>query len=502
MPSVFNSKRSHIAMFFAQLSVFAACILVLSLAINPATPAGQNPTVKPVLALYEQKSEHKLQPLVRADQIDDAATILNSAEANAGTLVPDDNFVRQQWSLHNDPSIAGASGLFGSHEYLTSPAEVVVAVVDSGVMLEHEDLHFLPGYDFIHEPTVGNDGDGRDHDPSDPGDWVVSEDIAQQIVNDGCPTTASKWHGTAISGVISATANNATGIAGGSPSVSLLPVRVTGKCGGYVSDLIDGIRWAAGLDVDGVARNQHPADVINLSVGFPGSCSSAMQRTINDATDAGAVLVTAATNSSVNLDTEPYSPASCENIITVAATDRAGAITSYTALGQSVFMSAPGGTVTDGIITTQNDGKDFPNPESSYGYHYGTSIAAAHVSSTVANLLSYKPDLTQPQIEQLLSVSAIPTDFDPRCRSGECGEGRLDAYAAMELLAGNYLLDNELPELAAAAPVPLVATTAVTRDSVVTTTADEEDIWAGATDWYDFLLLVLLLTVRWRIKLK
>ena len=284
--------------------------------------------------------------------------------------------------------------------------------------------------------------------------------------------------------------------------MSLLPVRVTGKCGGYVSDLIDGIRWAAGLDVDGVARNQHPADVINLSVGFPGSCSSAMQRTINDATDAGAVLVTAATNSSVNLDTEPYSPASCENIITVAATDRAGAVTSYTALGQSVFMSAPGGTVTDGIITTQNDGKDFPNPESSYGYHYGTSIAAAHVSSTVANLLSYKPDLTQPQIEQLLSVSAIPTDFDPRCRSGECGEGRLDAYAAMELLAGNYLLDNELPVLAAAAPVPLVATTAVTRDSVVTTTADEEDIWAGATDWYDFLLLVLLLTVRWRVKLK
>jgi len=269
-----------------------------------------------------------------------------------------------------------------------------------------------------------------------------------------------------------------------------------------VSDLIDGIRWAAGLDVDGVARNQHPADVINLSVGFPGNCSSAMQRTINDATDAGAVLVTAATNSSVNLDTEPYSPASCENIITVAATDRAGAVTSYTALGQSVFMSAPGGTVTDGIITTQNDGKDFPNPESSYGYHYGTSIAAAHVSSTVANLLSYKPDLTQPQIEQLLSVSAIPTDFDPRCRSGECGEGRLDAYAAMELLAGNYLLDSELPELAEAAPVPLVATTAVTRDSVVTTAADEEDIWAGATDWYHFLLLVLLLTARWRIKLK
>jgi len=148
-----------------------------------------------------------------------------------------------------------------------------------------------------------------------------------------------------------------------------------------------------------------------------------MQRAIDDAVDAGAILVTAATNSAVDLDNEPYSPASCENIITVAATDRSGAVTSYTALGQSVFMTAPGGTVTDGIITTQNDGYDLPNPESTYGYHYGTSIAAAHVSSAVANLLAYKSDLTRPQIEQLLSVSAVPTDFDPKCRSGQCGQG-------------------------------------------------------------------------------
>ena len=509
MPTVFSSKRSHIVIFLAQATVLALCILAFTFAISPANLAAHKPTVKPVLALHQQP-DYKFRPPPGSDLGNDVSTT-NSPDSDTDKVESstfDDTFVKQQWSLHSDPTIAGASGLFGSQEYLTSATEVVVAVVDSGVMLEHEDLHFLPGYDFIHEPTVGNDGDGRDHDPGDPGDWVTKEDITQQAVSDTCPVTDSKWHGTAISGVISATLNNATGIAGGSPSVSLLPVRVTGKCGGYVSDLIDGIRWAAGLEVNGVALNQHPANIINLSVGFPGACSNAMQSAIDDAVNAGAVLVTAATNSAVNLDDEPYSPASCNNIITVAATDRSGALTSYTALGQSVFLSAPGGTFNDGIITTQNDGNDFPMPESSYGYHYGTSIAAAHVSSTVANLLSYKPDLTQSQIRQLLSVSATPTDFDPRCRSGECGQGRLNANDAMELLASDYLLENELPELEETleetASVQLAAAnnTAVAVDSVLATSTDDEDIWAGAIDWYNSLLLALLLTVRFRFARK
>ncbi len=506
MPPVSHSKRSHIAIFLAQACLLITCILIFTVVVSPAAFKTDDPTVKPLLALHHESPDPASLPLVRTGLFDDSSTETtpDSAAANGTRIVFDDTFATQQWSLQADPAIAGASGLFGSQEYLTAPTRVVVAVVDSGVMLEHEDLQFLPGYDFIHEPIVGNDGDGRDHDPGDPGDWVTNEDIAEQTVSDSCPVTASKWHGTAISGVLSATLNNATGIAGGSPFASLLPVRVTGKCGGYVSDLIDGIRWAAGLEVDDVALNQHPADVINLSVGFPGACSNAMQSAIDDAVNAGAILVTAATNSSADLDTEPYSPASCKNIITVAATDRSGALTSYTALGQSVFMSAPGGTVSDGIITTQNDGKEIPVPNSTYGYHYGTSIAAAHVSAAVANLLSYKADLTQPQIEQLLSVSATPTDFDPRCRSGGCGDGRLNANTAMELLAANYLLENELPEPVQAAAVQLAATssTAVAIDSVVTTTADDEiedDIWAGSADWYNLAIIALLLTVRIRI---
>jgi len=498
MPTVFISELSKIAIFCVKTIVLATPILTLLCLFNASKTATQNPTVKPVLALSEQKPDLRIQPPF-PDADDDPVTIPDAGTFDTThSTVPDDTYAQQQWSLHNNPSIGGASGLFGSQRYLVAPTEVVVAVVDSGVMLQHEDLHFLPGYDFIHEPTVGNDGDGRDHDPSDPGDWVNQEDIDLQTVSSGCPVAASKWHGTAIAGIISATADNATGIAGGSPAVSMLPVRVTGKCGGYVSDLIDGIRWAAGLEVKGVARNQNPADVINLSVGFEGRCSNAMQHAINEATDAGAILVTAATNSGANLDDTPYSPASCENIFTVAATDRAGSITSYTALGQSIFISAPGGTVSDGIITTQNEGSELPMQKSSYGYHYGTSIAAAHVSSAIANLLSYKPDLSKSQIEQLLSVSATPTHYDPNCRLGQCGQGRLDAFAAMELLATNYLLDTGRDSSAEGAPVQIAAANSLARDSLIETDPDDDDIWAGAVDWHSFALIALLVSLRLR----
>lgn len=500
MSPVLVSIRSQIALRCLKTLVLAAVLtvplLTLTAMTNDAQTAAQKPTVKPVLAASEQDVDLRLPPVIPGNLVNLPA----DASRTQQNKTPDDTFAQQQWSLHNNPSIAGATGLFGAQDYITGVSDVVVAVVDSGVMLQHEDLTFLPGYDFIHEPTVGNDGDGRDHDPTDPGDWVNQQDIEQQIVSAGCPIAASKWHGTAISGIIAAIPYNATGIAGGSPSVSLLPVRVTGKCGGYVTDLIDGIRWAAGLEVNGVATNQHPADVINLSVGFQGSCSNALQSAINDAVNAGAILVTAATNSTANLDSEPYSPAACENVLTVAATDRDGSITSYTALGQSVFISAPGGTVTDGIITTQNDGIDNSEPRSSYGYHYGTSIAAAHVSSAIANLLAYRSDLSFTQIKQLLSVSATSIDFDPNCRSGQCGQGLLNAYAAMELLASDYLLDDGTTDSGDNIPVQLAATssTASARDSVVTTAAND-DVWAGALDWYQFLAIVLLLSLRARI---
>jgi len=477
MHPVSSSKNLRFNTLLVKSCAMLLCCAIPGLIPGPH-PAQTTTLVQPVLATPSDP----VSPLTS----DDANTI--------STSMPDDRFAGQQWSFHSSGEYTGASGLFNAREFLAAPTEVVVAIVDSGVMLEHEDLNFLPGYDFIDDTSVANDSDGRDHDPGDPGDWVNRTDIDNQAVSSGCSIAASKWHGTAISGIIGATSHNATGIAGGAPSVAMLPVRVTGKCGGYVADLIDGIRWSAGLEIKGVADNPHPADVINLSVGFPGQCSNAMQGAINDAVDAGAVVVTASTNSAADLDNTPYSPASCENVITVAATDRAGSITSYSALGESVFMSAPGGTVTDGIVTTQNDGSELPLARSAYGSHYGTSIAAAHVSAAVANLLSYAPDLSRQRVEELLAMSVKSTAEDPRCELDQCGYGRLDAYEAMKLLADNSQL-QEAPaddeQFLEDVPVQLAATEPATVQSDAIVTSAFNDIGTGTLSQQAIVILFL-----------
>jgi serine protease len=140
-----------------------------------------------------------------------------------------------------------------------------VAVVDTGVRFEHPDLlavadggKLLPGYNMISNVTVANDGDGRDADASDPGDWITAAEANNHLgFFYGCtvlnPSTGkysaedSSWHGTQVSGIIAAITNNGIGMAGVGPSLRVLPVRVLGKCGGYDSDIIAGMRWAAGL---------------------------------------------------------------------------------------------------------------------------------------------------------------------------------------------------------------------------------------------------------------
>lgn len=456
-------------------------------------------------------------PVVQPMQASMTAQPAQITEDAVNTL-PDDPLAIQQWNHQSEQQFTGASGLFAAQSLVTSGSEVVVAIVDSGVLVNHEDLHFLPGFDFIDDPKVSNDGDGRDHDPTDPGDWVNNEDLTQQRVSENCSVAASTWHGTAMAGIIGATSHNATGIAGGAPLVALLPVRVTGKCGGYIADLIDGIRWSAGLTVEGVADNQNPADVINLSVGFPGNCSNAVQTAINDAVRAGSIVVTAATNSAASLDIEPYSPAVCNNVITVAATDRAGSVTAFSALGDAVTLSAPGGTIRDGIITTQNNGREAALPENSYGYQFGTSIAAAHVSATVATLLSYQPDLSKDQVEQLLRASATSTANDERCTTQSCGFGRLNADAAIQMLIANtpFEPDDLTDESITLSdePEPVVqtaqanntgtelnqpaatASTDLARDTVVSSITTGGSSGAGIADFRALLLLLFFSYIR------
>ena len=108
----------------------------------------------------------------------------------------------------------------------------------------------MPGYDFINDALVANDGDGRDNNPSDPGDWITAAENASGYFA-GCPISNSSWHGTHTAGTIGAASNNSVGVAGVNWNSKILPVRVLGKCGGYTSDIVDGMTWSAGLAVSG-----------------------------------------------------------------------------------------------------------------------------------------------------------------------------------------------------------------------------------------------------------
>ena len=236
-------------------------------------------------------------------------------------VVPNDTLFSSQWHLqapHTD-RVAGMN-LPAAWARITG-APIVVAVADSGVRLDHPDLagRLLPGRDLVSELDIANDGNGRDDDPSDPGDWVSVTDLDKPVFA-GCSTSHSSWHGTFIAGQIAAATNNSSGVAGLSWGAQVLPVRVSGKCGARLSDLLDGVRWAAGLPVDGQPLNPHPARIINLSFGGDAQCSPAYQETIDAATAAGALVVVAAGNGGGALKR----PADCQRVLAVASVQRDG----------------------------------------------------------------------------------------------------------------------------------------------------------------------------------
>lgn len=344
------------------------------------------------------------------------------------TMEPIRGSSRPLMLVPNDPryaSLWGMKGTWGINapaawNITTGVSSVVVAVVDTGITSHIEFTgRTVPGYDFIFDPLTAVDGNGRDNNPSDPGDW--------------CGPYASSWHGTHTAGTIGAAANNGTGVAGVNWSSKILPVRVLGKCGGYFSDVLDGMRWAAGLSVSGVPANTHPARVLNVSLGAYDSCSPTMQSAINQIVATGAVIVVSAGNSAANVT--DFSPANCNGVITVAATGSTGDLTYYSNYGTKVEISAPGGEMSfegdpNGILSSMNAGQTGPGADT-YAYYQGTSMAAPHVSGVASLLFSVNPNLTPAQVLQIIqgSAKAFPGGV---CNTTICGKGIVDAAAALD----------------------------------------------------------------------
>jgi serine protease len=394
-------------------------------------------------------------------------------------------------------------------------AAAPVAVLDTGVTA-HGELqgHLLPGYDLVSDVDMANDGDGRDADPTDPGDWVSASDRANPAF-DGCAVADSSWHGTVIAGLIAARTDNNVGVAAVNWHGRIVPVRVAGKCGAQVADIVDGMRWAAGLRVsDGrggfLPRNANPVRVVNISFGGHAPCNAAYQSAIDELHARGVVVVAAAGNEHGAV----LRPASCRGVVAVAGLNRDGFKTHYSSFGPQVTLATVGGDdaggvwgplLTDhGLLSIANQGRTTP-ADAGYARHTGTSFAAPLVAGTLSLMLSVNPTLSANRLVAGLAVSARPHVRSPwiaecsfdnpgrcLCTTATCGAGILDAEQALLYAAdpaayavparGAEVLDNdELHQAAALGP-----------DRPGQPAVVPEPTGGGALPWTQLLALVLV----------
>lgn len=393
----------------------------------------------------------------------------------------------------------------------TTGTAVVVAVLDTGVRLNHPDLtgKLLAGYDFVSEVDFANDGDGRDGDPADPGDWVSFSD-QQLTLFSSCERTDSSWHGTFIAGQIAAATNNGTGIAGVNWNAKILPVRVSGKCGALLSDILDAMRWAAGLTVAGVPDNPNPARIINLSFGGSQPCSASYQDVIDEVTNAGALVVVAAGNSYGTGDTMQLKrPGDCQRVLAVGAVQKNGAKTDYSYVGPNMGLMTPGGSFGAGLYSTLNSGLTSPTSDS-YGTKVGTSFSAPLAAGVASLMLAVNPALTPALLVTRLKASARPHIFNSNlpscantpstacnCNTALCGAGLLDADSALRMamlpaaVIGQALANTSnvsssaaivaTPSLVAASSFPNASVGSVSTNVVVGTTLTLDATRSSAT---------------------
>jgi serine protease len=391
-----------------------------------------------------------------------------------------------QWFMQTPNSLtpssdAAATDAVSAWDLTQGSTGTVIADVDSGIRFDHPDLlraglggRLLPGYDFVGQDLdasnsaplgtflIANDGDGWDPDPSDPGDWIDSSDLANTKVFPGanCSTENSSWHGTRVMGVLGALTNNDVGVAGMSWNPYLLPVRALGKCGGLDSDIIAGIMWSAGMTViddsgNAVPANPYPADIINLSLGgSASSCPSTYSNLISQLAGMQVLVVASAGNESGPVDT----PANCSGVLAVAGLRNVGTKVGYSSLGPQVGIAAPAGNCVNtlagspclrSIDTTTNDGATSPGA-SSYtdqtNSNLGTSFSAPIVTGVAALMRSVNANLTPAQLITRMKASATPfpqpagvvqcststsSSVECACTTGTCGAGMVNAFSAV-----------------------------------------------------------------------
>lgn len=276
-------------------------------------------------------------------------------------FVPNDALYASQWAIPRIEAEQGWDAATGS--------EVVIAIVDTGVDLDHPDLaeKIVPGFNFVDNNDLPMDDNG---------------------------------HGTHVAGIAAAAGNNGLGVAGVSWSSKIMPIKVLDASGtGNDYHAAQGIIWAV----------DHGAKVINLSFGGL-QYSSLLQEAVNYAHDKGALVVAAAGNEALN-GNPPFYPAALDNVVAVGALDESDSRASFSSFGTYLDVSAPGVSVMSTAL--DND----------YKAMTGTSMAAPHVAGQAGLLFSLKPDQTNGQVEETIKQTAW--DLGESGRDDVFGYGRI-----------------------------------------------------------------------------
>src|SRR5579872_3377626 len=355
----------------------------------------------------------------------------------AHAVPPNDTLYPQQWYMQSStatPSAVDAQSVWAN--ITTGSSTLVIADIDTGALYTHPDLlstsqaggRLLPGYCFISDAFIANNSSCPGPDASDPGDWVTQTDLSKTECS-GAQVSNSSWHGTRTAGILGAITDNNVGIAGMTWNSQILPVRALGKCGGFDSDIISAMLWAAGVPVSGVPANTHPAKIVNMSLGGTGACPQSYQDAIGQLTALGVLVVVSAGNEGGPVD----APANCAGVAGVAGLRQAGTKVGFSSLGPEVALSAPAGncvnlTITAktpclySIETTFNDGPTTPDPNgNSYtdqvgNPNLGTSFSAPIVSGIAALMSAANSKLSSCQLIARLKEGAQPF---PQTSAGE-----------------------------------------------------------------------------------
>ncbi|MBI2733863.1 MAG: S8 family serine peptidase [Aquabacterium sp.] len=438
----------------------------------------------------------KLEPLaqvqaqaarLRADP-DVEWVIPNEVARPAGVVAQgfdDPAYPQQTWLHERETTLGGRQGvanIAAAWDAMVGKtiSPVVVAVLDTGKLPAPDlDGRMAPGYDFVSEVDYSGDGDGVDSDPSDPG--ISLDKIANTALRSGCSEAPLQWHGLRIASMLGAQAGNAldgVGMLAPVPGPVVLPVRVAGMCGAELSDIVEGMLWAAGISYQGSPpRNLHPARVINLSFGGDGSCADSgthdaawlYRDTIKTLENKGVLVVASAGNG--NPDTwlgmaTPTRPASCPGVLAVTALNQQGYKANYANLVDGTRqhgLAVAGGDmvmtrdvdghqvftrVDDGILALADRG-DGTGPLGIYEMQagVGTSFAAPTAAGVAALMLALAPELTVAELRDALVTqvepfatafpSSLPICRHCTCTAQTCGLGVLDALRAVNWAAAH-----------------------------------------------------------------